>query len=123
MTQIFKDTSIQEYTDLIAFPGTSWVVLAEPVPQGSIHRLKMKQGTIIPVHTHPSDEYVFVVCGSLKTVDRLCEAGCFWITPKGTRQGPHEALSDVELITIRLGEMGEFENDYPTKEEYLNPKN
>jgi hypothetical protein len=34
---------------------------------------------------------------------------CFWTTPKGTRQGAHEALTDVELITIRLGAMGEFE--------------
>lgn len=27
----------------------------------------------------------------------------------GTKQGAHEALTDVELITIRLGAMGEFE--------------
>lgn len=37
------------------------------------------------------------------------DAGCFWSTPKGTRQGPHEALTDIELITIRLGAMGNFE--------------
>jgi quercetin dioxygenase-like cupin family protein len=109
MTQIFQDLSTQEYTDLSVFPGVSWSVLAEPVPQGSIHRLKMKQGTVIPVHTHPADEHVFVVSGRLKTGDRVCEAGCFWTTPKGTRQGAHEALTDVELITIRLGAMGEFE--------------
>lgn len=53
MAQVFQDLSGQEYTDLAAFPGTSWVVMAEPVPQGSIHRLKMKQGTVfllIPIH-------------------------------------------------------------------------
>jgi anti-sigma factor ChrR (cupin superfamily) len=109
MSQIFQDLPTQQFTDISIFPGTSWVVLAEPVPQGSIHRLKMKQGTIIPVHTHPVDEYVFVVSGTLKTGDRICEAGCFWTTQKGTRQGAHEALTDVELITIRLGAMGEFE--------------
>lgn len=109
MAQEFQDLSEQEYTDLTAFPGTSWVVMAEPVPQGSIHRLKMKQGTVIPLHAHPSDEYVFVISGSIKTGDRVCEAGCFWSTSQGTRQGPHEALTDVELITIRLGSMGEFE--------------
>ncbi|WP_295616468.1 hypothetical protein [Chamaesiphon sp. GL140_3_metabinner_50] len=109
MTQIFQDRSTQEFTDLPIFPGTSWSVLAEPVPQGSIHRLKMKQGTIIPVHTHPADEYVFVVSGSLKTGDRVCEAGCFWTIPKDTKQGAHQALTDVELITIRLGAMGKFE--------------
>jgi len=109
MTQIFQDLSDQQFVDLPAFAGTSWVVLAEPVPEGSIHRLKMKQGTVIPAHAHPADEYVFVVSGRLKTGGRVCETGCFWITPQGTKQGPHEALTDVELITIRLGAMGEFE--------------
>lgn len=109
MSQNFQDLSTQHFTDISIFPGASWVVLAEPVPKGSIHRIKMKKGTIIPVHTHPVNEYVFVVSGSLKTGDRICEAGCFWTTPQGTRQGAHEALTDVELITIRLGAMGEFE--------------
>ncbi|MGF1515511.1 MAG: cupin domain-containing protein [Elainellaceae cyanobacterium] len=109
MTQIFQDLATQKFTDLPAFPGASWVILAEPVPEGSVHRLKMKQGTVVPAHAHPADEYVFVVSGRIKTGDRLCAAGCFWTTPKGTRQGPHEALTDVELITIRLGVMGEFE--------------
>lgn len=108
MSQTFQDLSTQQFTDISMFPGASWVVLAEPVPQGSIHRLKLKKGTIIPVHTHPVDEYVFVVSGTLKTGDRTCEAGCFWTTQQGTRQGAHEALTDVELITIRLGAMGEF---------------
>jgi anti-sigma factor ChrR (cupin superfamily) len=109
MSQNFQDLSDQKFEDLSVFPGSSWVVLAEPVPQGSIHRLKMKQGTIIPAHTHPADEHVFVVSGYLRTGDRLCTVGCFWTTPKQTRQGPHEALTDVELITIRLGAMGDFE--------------
>ncbi len=108
MVQTFQDLSAQQFFDLPAFAGTSWVFLAEPVPHGSIHRLKMKQGTVIPIHTHPADEYVFVVSGQLKTGDRVCETGCFWTTPQGTKQGPHEALTDVELITIRLGPMGEF---------------
>jgi anti-sigma factor ChrR (cupin superfamily) len=98
MSQDFQDLSAQEFEDLSVFPGSSWVVLAEPVPQGSI-----------PPHTHPADEHVFVVSGCLRTGDRICEAGCFWTTPKQTRQGPHEALTDVELITIRLGAMGDFE--------------
>jgi anti-sigma factor ChrR (cupin superfamily) len=110
MAQTFQDLITQNYADFTAFPGTSVVALAEPVPQGSIHRLKMQQGTVIPAHTHPADEYVFVVSGTIKTGGRACESGCFWSTSKGTRQGPHEALTDVELITIRLGEMGEFEN-------------
>jgi anti-sigma factor ChrR (cupin superfamily) len=108
MLQTFQDLSDQVFVDLSIFPGASWAVLAEPVPQGSIHRLKMKQGTVIPVHTHPVPEHVFLVSGTLKTGGRVCEAGCFWTTPAETQQGPHEALTDVELITIRLGPMGEF---------------
>lgn len=111
MTQTCRDFATQEFADLAAFPGASWAVLAEPLPQGSIHRLKMKQGTVIPPHTHPADEYVFVLSGRIQTGARVCEAGCFWSTPQGTRQGPHIALTDVELITMRLGAMGEFEVD------------
>lgn len=107
--QEFKDAREQPFQDLAAFPGSSWTVLAEPVPAGSIHRLKMKKGTSIPAHTHPADEYVYVLSGELATAGRKCEKGCFWSTPAGTRQGPHIALTDVEIITVRLGAMGNFD--------------
>jgi anti-sigma factor ChrR (cupin superfamily) len=109
MAQTVQDLFAKTLTDLPVFPGASWAALSEPVPQGSIHRLKMKKGTPIPVHTHPADEYVFVVSGSIKTGERICDAGCFWVTPHGTRQGPQETLTDVELITICLGVMGSLE--------------
>jgi quercetin dioxygenase-like cupin family protein len=109
MNQIFKDASDQEFEELSVFPGSSLSVLAEPVPKGSIHRLKMKKGTSIPAHTHPSDEYVYVLSGRLVTGGRECKTGCFWHTPAGTRQGPHIADTDTEIITIRLGSMGEFD--------------
>ena len=89
-------------------PGVELQILAEPVPQGSIHRAKLSAGTTIPVHTHPADEFVQVVRGTIETGGRVCEAGTFWITPAGTRQGPHVAKTDVELLTIRLGPMGTF---------------
>jgi anti-sigma factor ChrR (cupin superfamily) len=109
MKQEFRDRDQQQFTNLDVFPGASWSVLAEPVPGGSIHRLKMKKGTIIPLHSHPSDEFVYVISGKITTGGRVCETGAFWKTPVGVRQGPHEAVTDVELITIRLGAMGEFE--------------
>jgi anti-sigma factor ChrR (cupin superfamily) len=109
MEQSFIDFKDQAFNDLDIFPGASWTVLAEPVEQGSIHRLKMKQGTVIPPHVHPVDEYVYVLSGSLKTGGRVCEKGTFWKTPAEVRQGPHEAITDVEIITFRLGPMGEFE--------------
>ena len=110
MTQKFTDAGEQVFQDLPAFPGSSWSVLAEPVAQGSIHRLKMKKGTEIPVHPHPADEYVYVLSGRLITGGRECEKGCFWVTPAGTRQGPHIAATDVEIITVRLGPMGTFDS-------------
>lgn len=108
MEQSFIDLMDQQFNNLDIFPGASWTVLAEPVAQGSIHRLKMEKGTVIPSHTHPVDEFVYVLSGTIKTGDRICEKGTFWKTPATVRQGPHEAISDVEIITIRLGPMGEF---------------
>ena len=109
MAQQFRDANEQVFQDLSVFPGSRWSVLAEPVPQGSIHRLKMKSGTRIPAHTHPADEYVLILSGELLTGGRKCEQGCFWVTPAGTRQGPHVAVTDVEIMTVRLGPMGDFE--------------
>jgi len=109
MKQTFKDFDEQGFSDLDIFPGASWPVLSEPVSNGSIHRLKMKKGTVIPPHSHPSDEFVYIMSGTAKTGKRVCDKGTFWKTPAGVKQGPHEAVTDVELITIRLGPMGEFE--------------
>jgi len=89
-------------------PGVKLMPLAQPVQDGSIHRARLSSGTVIPVHTHPADEYVMVLSGAVETGGRRCEAGTFWITPAGTRQGPHLAMTDVELLTVRLGPMGTF---------------
>jgi quercetin dioxygenase-like cupin family protein len=89
-------------------PGVELLPLAQPVPEGSIHRARLAEGTVIPVHTHPADEFVFVLSGKVETGGRLCEAGTFWTTPAGTRQGPHIARSEAELLTVRLGAMGAF---------------
>jgi len=107
--QTFTDTSKTTWLNLDQFPGTQLLTLAEPVNNGSIHRLRMKAGTVIPIHTHPCDEYVYVIDGILETGKRRCEKQTFWITPANTQQGPHKAITDVEIITIRLGPMGQFE--------------
>jgi quercetin dioxygenase-like cupin family protein len=105
-TQTFIDPGPEGWSDFA--PGVSLRVLAQPVPEGSIHRAKLIAGTTIPVHTHPSDEFVEVVSGNIVTGGRHCGPGTFWITPAGTKQGPHFAETDVELLTIRLGRMGSF---------------
>jgi len=107
--QTFKEFADQQFTDIDFLPGSSISVLAEPAPDGSIHRLKMRAGTKIPRHTHPADEFVYVLSGTLKTAGRECRVGTFWKTPKDIEQGPHEAITDVEIMTIRLGAMGTFD--------------
>jgi hypothetical protein len=49
-----------------------------------------------------------VLSGIVATGGRRCETGTFWITPAGTKQGPHVAVTDAELLTVRLGPMGPF---------------
>lgn len=109
--QTFIHTIDQPWIDFTQFPGTQLLPLVEPVPQGSIHRLNMKAGTTIAIHTHPCDEYVYVLAGVVETRGTTCCAGTFWFTPANTRQGPHKAMTDVELNTIRMGAMGVFESD------------
>ena len=109
--QTFVSAEQLQWLDLEQFPGTQLSPLAEPVPKGSIHRLRMKQGTIVPIHTHPCDEYVYVIEGQVKTDEQVCSAGMFWHTPAQVTQGPHHALTDVELLTVRLGAIGKFEGD------------
>ncbi len=109
-SQIFIQTNHEPWQDLEQFPGTQFLPLAEPVENGSIHRLRMKAGAIIPFHTHPGDEYVYVLKGEIETGGQRYSIGTFWMTPANTRQGEHKAITDVELMTIRLGKMGKFEN-------------
>lgn len=106
--QTFTDPDAAAWLKIEALPGVELMPLAEPVPKGSIHRARLVAGTIIPVHTHPADEFVLVLSGTAETAGRRCEAGTFWTTPAGTRQGPHVAIDDIELLTIRLGAMGPF---------------
>ena len=36
------------------------------LPGGSIHKARLFKGTIIPIHTHPADEHVLVLSGTLE---------------------------------------------------------
>lgn len=107
--QTYISSDVAQWVALEQFPGTQLLPLAEPVSQGSIHRLRMGAGTLIPVHVHPCDEYVYVLKGTAKTDGQECQPGTFWFTPASTKNGPHEAITDVEIITVRLGPMGGFE--------------
>jgi hypothetical protein len=106
--QTFTDPGTGTWLTIDFLPGVELMPLAEPVPEGSIHRARLAAGTTIPAHTHPADEHVLILSGSVETGGRPCRAGTFWTTPAGMRQGPHVALTDVELLTVRLGAMGSF---------------
>ena len=108
-SQTFKPYDVKDWTPLDFLPGVELMQLAEPVKNGSIHRLRVKQGTVVPAHTHPADEFVLVISGVIETAGHRCEAGTFWKVPAGERQGPHVAVTDVEILTIRLGPMGQFD--------------
>jgi anti-sigma factor ChrR (cupin superfamily) len=107
-TQRFVDPDTPGWISIDFLPGVTLLPLAQPVPDGSIHRARLARGTVIPIHTHPADEYVLVLSGTVDTGGRRCPAATFWITPAGTRQGPHVAVTDAELLTVRLGAMGPF---------------
>jgi quercetin dioxygenase-like cupin family protein len=107
--QIFITPDAAEWIAPEQFPGTQLLPLAEPVPQGSIHRLRMFAGTVIPVHVHPCDEYVYVLNGTVETGGQECQPGTFWFTPANTKNGPHKAITNAEIVTVRLGPMGVFE--------------
>lgn len=113
--QTFTHANPEAWLDLEQFPGSQILPLAEPISQGSIHRLRMAAGTVIPSHTHPVDEYVYVLEGTIQTNEQVCQPGTFWFTPANTKQGPHKAITNVEILTIRLGPMGVFE-ELPTAE-------
>ncbi|MBV9456480.1 MAG: hypothetical protein JO141_03030 [Bradyrhizobium sp.] len=106
--QTFTDPDAGQRRKIDFLPGVELMPLAEPVPGGSIHRARLAADTIIPVHTHPADEFVLVLAGTVETGGRRCEVGAFWTTPAGTCQGPHVAITEVELLTVRLGTMGPF---------------
>ena len=107
--QTFIDQNASGWITIDFLPGVTLLPLAQPVEEGSIHRARLSKGTVIPAHTHPADEYVMVLSGTVETGGRRCETGTFWITPAGARQGPHVAVTEVELLTIRLGPMGSFD--------------
>jgi anti-sigma factor ChrR (cupin superfamily) len=106
--QTFANPRDGQWLKIDFLPGVELMPLAQPVPGGSIHRARLSMGTEIPAHTHPADEYVLVLSGTIETGGTRCEAGTFWTTPAGTRQGPHVAITEVELLTVRLGAMGPF---------------
>ena len=65
--QIFQATERSPWQVLEQFPGVQILPLTEPVPQGSIHRLQMAEGTVIPAHIHPCGEYVYVLSSVVET--------------------------------------------------------
>lgn len=87
--------------------------LAELFAGGSLDKISMKAGALISAHTHILDESAYIISGTLQCGDddrqKIYEAGSIVFTPGGVKQGPHLALSDVELLIMREGPIGIFE--------------
>ena len=66
-TQTFVDGDATGWITIDFLRGVTLLPLAQPVKDGSIHRARLSLGTIIPVHTHPADEYVMVLSGTVET--------------------------------------------------------
>ena len=66
-TQRFVDPDAGGWITIDFLPGVTLLPLAQPVKDGSIHRARLVRGTVIPVHTHPADEYVMVLSGTVET--------------------------------------------------------
>jgi quercetin dioxygenase-like cupin family protein len=86
--QTFTSPEDATWVRIDFLPSVGLLPLAQPVPDGSIHRTRLAKGTTIPVHTHPVDEFVLVLSGTIETGGRRCDPGTFWTAPAGTRQGP-----------------------------------
>jgi hypothetical protein len=53
--QAFTDPENGKWITIDFLPGVELLPLAQPVPEGSIHRARLVAGTTIPFHTHPAD--------------------------------------------------------------------
>ncbi|MBW4511503.1 MAG: cupin domain-containing protein [Scytonematopsis contorta HA4267-MV1] len=109
--QIFIESNAGQWEELegFGFSGVKALALGVPVPQGSIHLVRMPAGTVFPPYKHPSDEYAYIISGTINSGGRVCEGGTFWFTPANVRNGPHIAVTDCEIISIRLGAFGVVE--------------
>lgn len=87
--------------------------LTELFANGSLDKISMKAGALISAHTHVLEESAFIISGRLQSGEddqqKIYEQGSIVYTPGAVRQGPHLALTDVELLIMRNGPIGEFE--------------
>src|SRR5580704_3844727 len=95
--QTFTSPQDGSWLKIDFLPGVELLPLAQPVQDGSIHKARLAKGTIIPVHTHPADEFVLVLSGGVEAGGHRGEAGAVGAPPAGPRQGPHVALPTAEL--------------------------
>ncbi|MBK9620870.1 MAG: hypothetical protein IPO31_16985 [Candidatus Obscuribacter sp.] len=71
--------------------------------EGSVTRLHLKKGDTIAPHTQVLDEYYVVIKGTLRTPEAVWATGSLIHTPMAVQQGQIEAVSDAEMIVLRLG--------------------
>jgi len=86
-----------------AAPEEASTVLTAAFGEGSVTRLHLKKGDTIAPHTQVLDEYYVVIKGTLRTPEAVWATGSLIHTPMAVQQGQIEAVSDAEMIVLRLG--------------------
>ena len=92
-SQTFIGPNADGWITLDFLPGVMLLPLAQPVKEGSIHRARLAKGTVIPVHTHPADEYVMVLSGTVDTGGRRAPSGSPPLGPSRVPTSPSLTLS------------------------------
>lgn len=105
----FIDSNSEQWHDYSKeCPGMQGLALGKPVPEGSIHLVWIPVGTVIPPYSHPSDEYSYLISGTLEIGGRVCNEGTFWSLPAHTQSESLKAVTDSKIISMRLGPPGGF---------------
>jgi quercetin dioxygenase-like cupin family protein len=100
-------------------PGTKIAVLEGDPKQAALFtmRVKLPAGSVLKPHTHPVDERVTVISGTVNVgfgdaVDKAQSirfpAGSYYVNPPGS---PHYLWSDEEVV-LQLTNMGPWKVDF-----------
>jgi len=85
------------------FRGVSSAGLATAFGGGAVQHFFMRSGSKLGPLTNVLDEYLVVLNGTLKSDNAVLDRGAVLHCPGAVPQGPFEAVTDVDLLSVRLG--------------------
>jgi RimJ/RimL family protein N-acetyltransferase len=116
LQSLLKETEIfvaenQEFTESEALNGVAEDNLCQLFGGGSVSRLKLKAGAIIPTHSHVLDEVVIILTGKVKAGENILKPQDILRIPGACFQGPYEVLEDCLAVAVRLGPKGNLKGN------------